>query len=87
MSDNSVEQLAKALEKDLLSLYGSPILSGEDLQKALGYRTIDAARQAIARKTIPVKVFTMEHRRGKYALVKDIAYWLAKSSAQQESGS
>lgn len=84
MANESMEQLASALEKDLLSLYGSPILSGEQLQKALGYRTIDAARQAIARKTIPVKVFTMENRRGKYALVKDIALWLAQSAMQEE---
>ena len=84
MSDDSVEVLAKVLEADLLSLYGSPLLSGVDLQKAMGYRTIDAVRQAIARKTIPVKVFTMKNRRGKYALVKNIAYWLAENAISKE---
>ena len=84
MSNKSTEALAKTLEKDLLSLYGSPLLSGVDLQKAMGYRTIDAVRQAIARKTIPVKVFTMKNRRGKYALVKDIAYWLAENATSEE---
>lgn len=84
MSDDSVEVLAKVLETDLLSLYGSPLLSGVDLQKAMGYRSIDAVRQAIARKTIPVKVFTMKNRRGKYALVKDIAYWLAENAISKE---
>lgn len=84
MSNQSIEALAKSLEKDLLGLYGSPLLSGEDLQKAMGYRTIDAVCQAIARKTIPVNVFTMKNRRGKYALVKDIAYWLATNAILKE---
>lgn len=84
MSNESIIVLAKELEKDLLNLYGSPLLSGADLQKAMGYRTIDAVRQAIARKTIPVKVFSMENRRGKYALVKDIAYWLAENAISEE---
>ena len=84
MSTQSIDELAKVLEQDLLNLYGSPLLSGADLQKAMGYRTIDAVRQAIARKTIPVKVFTMKNRRGKYALVKDIAYWLAENAISKE---
>jgi hypothetical protein len=84
MPTRSVETLAKELEQDLLVLYGSPLLCGEDLQKAMGYRTIDAVRQAIARKTIPVKVFSMKNRRGKYALVKDIAYWLAENAISEE---
>ena len=84
MSEQSIDTLAKVLEKDLLNLYGSPLLSGADLQRAMGYRTIDAVRQAIARKTIPVKVFSMKNRRGKYALVKDIAYWLAENATSKE---
>ncbi len=84
MSEESTITLAKTLEKDLLAMYGSPLLSGENLQKAMGYRTIDALRQAIARKTIPVNVFSMENRRGKYALVKDIANWLAINARSEE---
>ena len=79
-SDNKANELALQLEKDLLQLYGSPLITGEDLQKAMGYRTIDALRQAILRKTIPVDVFTIKNRRGKYALIKDIACWLAEES-------
>ena len=80
MSDEEVQQLAKQLEADLLKLYGSPMLSGEKLQRAMGYRTVDALRQAILRKTIPVKVFKLENRRGQYALVKDVALWLANQA-------
>mgnify|MGYP000029125325 CR=1 FL=1 len=80
MSDEEVQLLAKQLEADLLKLYGSPMLSGEKLQRAMGYRTVDALRQAILRKTIPVKVFKLENRRGQYALVKDVALWLANQA-------
>ena len=64
-------------------MYGSPLLTGEELRKAMGFRSVDALRQAIVRQTIPVKVFSLDNRRGKYALVKDIARWLANKSIKQ----
>ena len=73
---------AKRIERDLLHLYKSPIITGEDLQRALGYKTQDGLRQAIVRKTVPVHIFTIEQRRGKFALVADIAIWLARQSMQ-----
>ena len=78
MRDDDVLLLAAQLEEDLLKLYGSPLLSAEELQKALGYRSIHALRQAMMRNTVPVKVFKLPNRRSQYALVKDIAYVLAK---------
>ena len=80
MESDKVEALAKQLEEDLLTLYGSPVVTTSELQKALGYRSIYALRQAIARDTIPVNVFTLPNRRNKYALVKDIAYVLATNA-------
>jgi len=68
--------LAQALESDLLRQYG-PMLTGDALRQALGYPSSDALRQAIARKTVPVPVFAIKNRRGKFALVKDVAQWLA----------
>lgn len=82
MNEETVEKLAKTIEKDLLELYGTPLLSSETLQKALGYRSIDALRQAILRKTVPVNVFSLENRRGKFALVKDISIWLAEKATE-----
>lgn len=69
--------LQKQLEEDLLKLYG-PVVTGDNLWKSLGYVSKDAFRQSIARGTLPVKIFNIENRRGKYALVKDIAEWLAR---------
>lgn len=74
----NISQLAQELEADLLQLFGTPIIGDEQLQKALGYKTLNAFRQAVSRKTVPVPVFTMEKQHGKFALVKDVAQHLAE---------
>jgi len=75
------ETLTHELEKDLLDQYG-PMLFGDLLRKALGYRSMDALRQSVCRGTVPVPLFTIKNRRGKFALVKDIAVWLAQQRCQ-----
>lgn len=70
-----IESLSIILERDLINRYG-PIIGRDDLRKALGYKTDDAFRQALSRNTIPIPVFEIEHRKGKFALVKDLAVWL-----------
>lgn len=76
----SDEPLATLLERDLTQLHG-PMMTGESLRLSLGYPSKDAFRQAIARKTTPIPVFGIEKRRGKFALTKDVATWVA---AQRE---
>jgi len=71
---------AESLEADLTNRYG-PVLSGESLRRALGYPTVDAFRQALARRTVPVPVFSIRKRRGKFALAKDVARWLVEQRA------
>lgn len=71
-------RLLEQLETDLLALYG-PLIGGRDLQRVLGYRTAAAFRQAIARQKLPVDVFTLPNRKGRFCLAKDIARWLAES--------
>lgn len=78
-----IATLSKEIEAQLLQLYGSPIVTGEDLKAALGFSSLDALRQAIARNLLPVPLFTLENRRGKYALIKDIAAYLAKERCGQ----
>lgn len=72
-----IDELAKTLESDLLGKHG-PTMTGEDLLRALGYTSKDGFRQSVVKKTVPVPLFNMEHRRGKFALVKDIARYLAE---------
>ncbi|WP_295381043.1 hypothetical protein [uncultured Stenotrophomonas sp.] len=74
--DVPIDPLAQMLEQDLLHRYG-PVIGQDDLRQALGYASADAFRQAISRGVLPVPVFVIAHRRGKFALAKDIAQWLA----------
>lgn len=75
--DARIEALAKSLEQELMGKYG-PLISNDDLSQALGFASNDAFRQALARKTMPIPVFPLPNRRGKYALVKDLAVWLSR---------
>lgn len=70
------DTLEGILEEELTLRYG-PLLSGEALRQVLGYVSNDAFRQALSRKTVPIPVFSIPNRRGKFALAKDAAYWLA----------
>jgi len=76
-----METLIKELEADLLELYG-PLLHGRDLCRVLGYPSLEAMRQAVLRDTLPVHIFPIKNRRGKFALAKDVAKWLAEQRTQ-----
>lgn len=69
--------LEDILARDLLHTYG-PLIGQEDLWRALGYASLDGFRQAQLRGTLPVRVFTVENRRGKFALAREVARWLAQ---------
>ena len=76
------EDLRDELEKDLIEIYG-PIISGADLIKILGFPTQNAMARAISKNKLDVPVFSIKNRRGKHALSKEIAVWLA---SQREEG-
>lgn len=76
------EDLATILERDLLSLYG-PLMGRDNLWMALGYSSNDAFRQAVFKNLVPISVFEIENRRGKFALVKDVAKWLAEKRNEE----
>lgn len=73
--------LQTQLEQDLFDKYG-PMMTGDNLRIALGYPSKDAFRQALVRKTLPIPVFSIEKRRGKFALTKDVAIWIAEQRLQ-----
>ena len=73
---DSQDELTRALERDLLERYG-PLIGHDDLCRALGYASMDAFRQALVRRSVPVPVITLPNRRGKFALSRDVAAWLA----------
>lgn len=76
-------ELVRSLEKDLID-GKRPIIADRALSEALGYASMAAFRQALCRNTVPVPVFSVRHRRGKYALVEDVARWLAEQRLAAE---
>lgn len=68
--------LADELERELTARYG-PMLGSKDLWQALGFRSPNAFRQALSRGTLAVPVFEVQNRRGRFALTRDVALWIA----------
>ena len=79
--DQLTDSLIDSLQQDLLRRYG-PVIGQDDLRQALGFASLNGFRQALSRGAIPVPVFAIPHRRGKYALTKDVASWLAELRRQ-----
>lgn len=70
-----VENEKYELTKLLIQRYG-PLITGENLVQALGYRSADAFRQSKYQNTVPIRIFKIKNRRGYYALVTDLSDWL-----------
>jgi hypothetical protein len=60
----------------LVVRYG-PLINGEALWKALGYRSNDALRQARKRGSVPVAVFPIAGRKGLFSRTDEVESWLA----------
>lgn len=65
------------LAKSMLEQYG-PLIGGQELWRAMGYRTWAAFGRAARNGTLGVTIFTVPGRRGKFALTADVAAWLTK---------
>lgn len=68
------------LAKEMLAQYG-PLLGGAALHQALGFTCAAAMRQAVIRNQVGVRLFNIANRRGKFALTRDVAEWLASCAA------
>jgi len=76
--ENSIDVLAEKLRQDIVARYGVMLNFGM-MRTVLGYTSDGALRQALTRGTVPVPIFKIPHRRGKFALAIDVASWLAAS--------
>jgi hypothetical protein len=65
----------------LLVRYGA-VLGGRDLRKALGYRSATAFSQAVRNRVVPIRFFTIDGRRGYFALATDVGEWLEMKASQ-----
>lgn len=70
-----INRLIDDLERKLIHEYGM-LLHGASLQRATGYDSLESLRQAIKRRTFPIRVFSIDNRRGKFATARDVAHWL-----------
>ncbi|WP_457280946.1 hypothetical protein [Polaromonas sp. P5_D5] len=77
-----ISELASTLEATLVQKYGF-MLGQADLARVLAFPTATAFRRAAYRRQLPIKVFSIEHRKGKFALAKDVAIWLATMRATE----
>lgn len=66
----------------LQELYGE-LIPPNALWRELGYKSVDAFRQAAHRNTLPVPPVRLKHRRGVHAYSKDVAHWLAAVVTEQ----
>ncbi|MEX0297273.1 pyocin activator PrtN family protein [Pseudomonas putida] len=73
---NITETLSDELTQSLQLRYGV-MLGSKDLWHVLGFPSANAFRQAISRGTLQIPLFEVKNRRGRFALTKDVAEWIA----------
>ena len=69
--------LLKEINAEFLGQCG-PLLSGANLQKALGYDDIADFESAQVAGDLPVRTFEIEGRSGQFAYSWDVACWLIR---------
>lgn len=77
MTEANQCEIEQTIAADLATRHG-PLVGGTALWRSLGYPSAEAFRQAARRNRLPVCVFQVPQRRGKFALAADIARWIAK---------
>mgnify|MGYP000019845759 CR=1 FL=1 len=85
MSDDEEATLKAQIDTELREAYGSHILTLHDITKALNYSSISAVRQAIARNNMPIPLFNLPNRRGKFALTAEVARFLARQASAKDA--
>lgn len=76
------QALRPDLARALMERFG-PLMGGADLRRALGFRSDVTFHRAARLGQLPVKVFKIEGRRGKYALTTEVAQWLCRISTDR----
>ena len=53
------------------------LMSGDDLRRALGFRSERSFLRAFRAQELPVATFCLPKRRGQFARTRDVAIWLS----------
>ena len=80
MSDDVMQNL----KTQMIATFG-PTIGGSDLYAALGFKTYSAFYRSYKRNEIGVPVFTLNGRRGWFALTEEVAEWLARNRSNSSS--
>lgn len=75
--DNTMDALAQDIERELTERHGL-VLDTRALCRVLGYPSAAALRQAWHRGTLQIPLFEIPRRRGRFALTREVARWLAQ---------
>lgn len=68
--------LEEQIRLDLAYRYGE-VIGGDTLRLVLGYATLPAMNSAIRSKKLSLPTFFVEGRKGRFALTKEVANWIA----------
>ena len=68
---NTAENLPRLSERFGL------LIGSSELSKLLGYPNQNAFRTAVFRGTMPIRMFKLKGRRGRFSLTTDVENWLA----------
>ena len=77
LESTDVQCVADELAQRLSERYGT-VLGSNALIKELAYPSAASFQQALARGAVPVPIFKLQHRRGSFALTRDVAMWLSR---------
>ncbi|MGH8109163.1 MAG: hypothetical protein ACREO1_10675 [Arenimonas sp.] len=72
----TVPSLENRLLESLIGQYGY-VMGSAGLRQAMSFPSQAALRHAIAKKTLPFSTFSIDGRKGQFALTHDVAAWLA----------
>jgi len=81
MSEDEEATLMARLDIELREKFGSHVLTLHDITEALNYKSISAVRQAVSRNTMPIPLFNLPNRHGKFALTLEVAKFLARQAS------
>jgi hypothetical protein len=76
-SDNLLEKL--------LEQHG-PLMTGESLYKALGYKSWAGFAKAVRSGAVEIDIFNLPGRKGRYAKTSDVADWIYRLNNNSNGG-
>lgn len=75
--DESPNAADKALRAELERSYGL-IMNSQQIRQLLAFPSQEAFRQARHKGAIGIRMFPQPHRRGLFALTRDVAHWVSE---------